>query len=267
MAVNQKLVLFKTRAGYVHAALETTTLTVVKNVSDVLSQIISKCPITAELSHSDRLFCSIVAGRTWFIKQLSELKLRANYALKPVTPGDGNAKVTISWHQDRNILDTQLQLVWPVPAGVYLWFMSYDQNYWYLVAACQAPATAHDEEPNNQPPLDFYKLPLGNLHHDCAICMGDGFKKQVIDQNPVQTALDMVTFMNAATFYLDDTIWNSDLMSTEDMARAGRLFQWELPDLKPVPVTKEIFLRNVTSISDNLNWGPGLTDVHDKFYR
>lgn len=269
MAANtQKIVIYKTRAGNVHAALETTTLTVIRNVSDTLTSIIESCPVSACLSAADQLYISRVNRQTWYVKRLSELKLRANYSLKPLEAGESNPNVTISWFQDTNILDTQLQLTWPIPVGIAVWFLTLDRTFWYLVATRMAESDTKDGDGDSEAPhLEFYKLPLGNIHDDCAICMGDSFNQQVSDQVRVRGMLDIVTFMNAAAFYLEDTAWNSDLLDREDMVRASKVFQWNMPQLMPVPVSKELLVRNMRRMSANLNWGPVLTDVCDKFYK
>jgi hypothetical protein len=116
--------------------------------------------------------------------------------------------------------DLQLPLVWKVPTGIRLVFVTRTEFSELSTRIDGNWLFAFNEAGN------AFRLPLPNLHDDCRICMGS-FK------NVYSTALDCVA---ASLQQFNQSKWNADLMRTVEQSQKFFRFQPTNETFETLPI-------------------------------
>ena len=244
MLPNQRIYLTETRSGRLNAVLETTESVVVQNIDQAVTKVLSAYPRVYWLSKADGIAVGYQGENVFYFAKLPALHFRTTYQ---VIPGD---KVTPTWGlQERPGLPAQVNSdqVWKTPSFMSLWLIHAFGNAdnpasWYLIASLRALDHDPDEKNDSDIAFEFRKLPVGNQHTDARMCMGNEFPRAMENvvhmSNPpplLYYKVDSVlSFLAATKSYLNDSLWNADLCTTEQRQKSEQLFQWDLSAMSQV---------------------------------
>lgn len=253
MMANQRIYLTETRSGRLNAVLETTESVVVKNIDEAVNRIVSNYPRVLWLSKPDGIAVGFQGENQFFFAQLPALRIRSSYE---VIAGD---KITPTWGmQDITkgglAINPQVESeqLWKTPKCMSLWLIcnagsisNRGMDVWYLIASIVSTDHVPDEANNSNTAIEFRKLPVGNLYTDARMCLGSEFPEEMrrltgtdyVPRLPNGRINSVLSFLSAVKTYIDDSLWNSDLNSDEQLTKSRQLFQWNLSDISCVEKT------------------------------